>query len=1313
MGLRLKFNLSLNSYNSMKAEDLNFVVTVKILHKETGKPLGDLLVVLLDLDLPGDPENPAAGNPGISSSAAPELVMRYLSGPTADTKNFNRLFSGITDPDGKVSATITLRDFNTGKESEQKPDLLLLVLAPEEPGLDLTNRLLYLSNDFRLNAGSNEAYIVRLNSALLKKKGLDVPHSGTDIPVKERISSFLTGSSEGQQFRSAVLEQERTTAQAKQSELKNFKTQFQELLTPLPINAVGSDFATFVNENEKVIDRLPEHFSRETTRVTSTINTYVTDNKGIEVSFVLNKSDRDTLGFDPAVLNPGPNGPVEADKSFTNIGANETFRPILGKMNAAGADNVVITSNNPILKKCLKKSDDTLCATNDLGITSTDDPGQGTKTPVGFNDLPLPAQTSLNENYGGAGQVAAAFKITDTAGTVSYEVHLVSDLQLHFDSDGINTDSNVPMKPDDIAAYVKKAITDLRSLNSSAKTTAGKPDQASVNDNVDNFSLRKGPAELPSFYDFQVLNIAFGHIWKQLTDDRPAQLAAEVKHMAVGKGFTFLPNYNSASQMLSDFSSVINILSNPPESVISNFDVTYEEWNALDTLAQNKLIEYSTAIDYANKGLIYQPASTELIQQLLITESIARPAGYYNVRKRVADQYVQKLKDQGELMIDYIRNGNGKSFHKILTDLDNALKSNYAFTVFGADETAKAINFGLLNTYRQKWEPVAYQVGNLVKSIPLAPKEERKYSLKTVFTRKRTEKEAQKNNSSLSQEQNTTARAEEEIVAKAQNKTNFTLAAEGGFSKWKVTSSLGLEAAKESSSNRKDFRESILKSTQEFKEERSVEIDTEESYSSEYSETGTITNPNDELAVTYLFYELQKRFKVSEQLYRVRPVILVAQDVPAPNEITESWVIAHDWILNRVILDDSFRPALQFIAQKNVGDDYAIRELRKNLRTQRQLVESLKIELATLNSEADNRYAVLEDTINQRIRQEQNKESDSIWDSVGEFFGASATPTPEAAKAREMAARDAQAYAADKAQKMAQNLQREMNTLQSITATYTKTMRDHLDKLTMVERLLLHIKENIIYYMQAVWEMEPSDQRYMRLMNIDVPQFEMVNMNCTINQQAENDIFKLFRGEDETLHKAWLQPQIEQRPPKPLVEVADLDTILGFRGNYMVFPMKQHNALTELMAMPYVDASFGAMDPDQLSNVSLEDYARYVCCLRKELSEDEFSNLKETLKGWLEMLLEDPLRNGDEIIVPTNSLYIEMLLSANSLLEDFKLFHREWDVYKVQEEVQMQALENLRIARRILEDKLEDPKIDKKVVVKGDVSTSLDVDNNG
>ena len=33
----------------------------------------------------------------------------------------------------------------------------------------------------------------------------------------------------------------------------------------------------------------------------------------------------------------------------------------------------------------------------------------------------------------------------------------------------------------------------------------------------------------------------------------------------------------------------------------------------------------------------------------------------------------------------------------------------------------------------------------------------------------------------------------------------------------------------------------------------------------------------------------------------------------------------------------------------------------------------------------------------------------------------------------------------------------------------------------------MHVKENILYYMQAIWSHEPPDQRFFRLYNIDVP----------------------------------------------------------------------------------------------------------------------------------------------------------------------------------------------------------------------------------
>ena len=301
-----------------------------------------------------------------------------------------------------------------------------------------------------------------------------------------------------------------------------------------------------------------------------------------------------------------------------------------------------------------------------------------------------------------------------------------------------------------------------------------------------------------------MLNVAFGHIWQQLIDDTPSQLAAELKEIAANRGYDLEPNHKIVKAVVADFKFMPKVLSNPPQEVISNFDITHEEWYALELDSQNKLKDICIAINKANAGLIFLPEETHVGNfgwgNIL---SSTTPEGYKRVSTTAAQQYIQDLKAQGELIIDYMRNSSSKAFHKILTDLDKALKSNHSFNIFGADDSAKAINFGLLNTYRQKWEPVAYQVGNLVKSIPLSPKEEKKYSLKTTFNRKRTEKEAKKNNTSLTQEQNTTSRAEEEIVAKANNKSDFKLGAEGSYGSVKVTSSLGLEAAKESSQNKK------------------------------------------------------------------------------------------------------------------------------------------------------------------------------------------------------------------------------------------------------------------------------------------------------------------------------------------------------------------------------------------------------------------------------------------------------------------------------------------------------------------------------
>jgi len=79
--------------------------------------------------------------------------------------------------------------------------------------------------------------------------------------------------------------------------------------------------------------------------------------------------------------------------------------------------------------------------------------------------------------------------------------------------------------------------------------------------------------------------------------------------------------------------------------------------------------------------------------------------------------------------------------------------------------------------------------------------------------------------------------------------------------------------------------------------------------------------------------------------------------------------------------------------------------LRKNLRQLRNLVETLRIEYAIASQEAESRYRALEAAITKRIGEEEADATDGWFSDVGDFFGGGGQ-SPEAAKTRELAAKD-------------------------------------------------------------------------------------------------------------------------------------------------------------------------------------------------------------------------------------------------------------------------------------------------------------------
>jgi hypothetical protein len=277
-------------------------------------------------------------------------------------------------------------------------------------------------------------------------------------------------------------------------------------------------------------------------------------------------------------------------------------------------------------------------------------------------------------------------------------------------------------------------------------------------------------------------------------------------------------------------------------------------------------------------------------------------------------------------------------------------------------------------------------------------------------------------------------------------------------------------------------------------------------------------------------------------------------------------------------------------------------------------------------------------------------------------------------------------------------LDREVMTLTAITETYTKNLSEHLNRRAQISRLLVHVKTNILYYMQAIWSHEVPDQRFFRLHEVQVPRLKGQK---TYTLVADPDAIPgppYWQQPLKIEMHCHIEPELVESDN--LAEVADLDNLLGFKGNYMLFPLRKSNDVTDFLTLPYVDPFTGLRDPDPLGGWTLSEFAKYLCCLKERLPKPELDRMLPGLVQAYQQLLTHG-GNEDEIIVPTGSLFIEALPGAHPILEDFKLMHRAIDVKKVQAEVRGMEFENLRFAARLVQGERDDPTIEKKIIVEG------------
>ena len=725
--------------------------------------------------------------------------------------------------------------------------------------------------------------------------------------------------------------------------------------------------------------------------------------------------------------------------------------------------------------------------------------------------------------------------------------------------------------------------------------------------------------------------------------------------------------------------------------------------------------------------------SLNLTAELLFGQFNSRPplnptAIWYLERIRIYEAEADRIVSHArQIIIDRERGRTFRPSHEIITRLRNARSSSYPFRHFAASNTQRSVNFGIMVTYRQLWTPVSYQVGDLVSTIPLGPNETRKYSKKEVQKRRRLEKELESNLSNSKFDTETKSRAEAEIIAKATGKTSFGNTSKGSFeygieggmkAGGESTTSFKTDAERHSQDVKKNMRESVVKAAEERKMETKMEVETEETFESEFTESGELKNPNDEITCTFLLYELQRRYRINEKLHRLQSVVLVAQEMPKASEIDPVWLIKHDWILNRVLLDDSFKPALTYVSTTLVSEQVTLNHMRRALLDQQALVEQIKEDLADRRSSAGLRYAALERQIERSAQDAEDSGGilDKVSDIVsgggllGGILGGGDEGEDNSAKIREDAARDAWEREYKEEQAFRNRLGGAQSTLATMRDDFNKRLSTHLAEVTQVERLATHIYQNIMYYMQAIWSHEPDDQRFLRLRDVPIPNLKphkpRRKYSFPANFTTNAITFDPDRivGLDTEYGMAEIPPQPEHIPTLPLAQVGDLSNPLGFMGNYIILPMYETNALTDFMMDPYViyaEGEYGINDPDPAGNISLNEFSDYVCCLKNKLTTERFDELAPSLRDTLRKLLQRSVRENEEIIVGTGNLYIEALPGAHSIMEQFKHLHRQIDVKAAQEELRTTAIDNIRRAQRILNKNLEDPDIKAKYVFEG------------
>lgn len=1293
-------------------------VSGRIVRADNGFGIPNLKIAIFDIDTVDGPEIGAAS--GVHS---PELFSTILSaiygrsnkesiGVRGDAPAGDRIGSVLTKQDGSFELEFADEAFQQGNDKgERRPDLFVLVIGPDKStvvngtglGQPESQRIVHLTMYPRWNAGRQETFFVEIPTELFSKAGLN------DLEEQEDTRSPAQ-----------VLLEEHEKAEKERAELAGVREKIAERRT------------------EELVDE-----QKKSNEVT----------KRLIASSRLSVTRPNFLGADISMSQR----PKLRDEAINSAIANGLDR--LGNIGVKDNAGITVPHVRPLF------------IPEDL-LRPKLPPGVDLSAPQSY---PVTVDTvcgMINLSSGGRSLVR----------TRSIKDSLTNALDENGGEDEKISDTNPPIElvPTEgeaanltaqqrIQQIVEEQIRDV-AISQPADPTMPASTLARLHADLDNAVIAPGPADTTSFHDFHTLQIAFEDVWSESLSGQYRSIVSSLYNATVRDNQSFqdtppvdpvLLEETDSIESLIDFATTTDTALN--EVLTSSIDAPSKHlfflipdimsfWPQLSPnqrLEADRLAVRSYAKDFhwtvlekefkgtppeqrrrferhltADEAHGYDESLPDWENEGFINKVDELVAARIDEIQLYLDANLQALNNNGD---DEPKTRIGSRLRRLLDDFSKISVENYRFEHF---ETG-SINFGIISTYRQTWEPGNYQVGSLVKTIPLAPGEERSFTVKKSRRTSRVREEAEKNARSRSSEANRTARLEDEIVERAEQSNSFSNTTEASF-KFKSfadvrnTTSFQDDQKRHSQETKRGFREAILKSAQEVKSETSFEVKFTEEFSFEETENGTLKNPNNEVTVTYLLYELERQYKISEKIHALTPVIMVAQEMPKPDDITEAWLLRYDWILKRALLDESFRPAIGLLRENFVANEVSIAVKKANWETQIAIVSALRGETSELLSEKKRLQEAL-------ITAEYNEDRAEAASSGGGLFHRLAkaiTPfdplgaAEGLAEAKATRAKSLLEVAEKEFTTAAEKLANAREALNSAAREYSEAVEGITQRRTLIDQLRIHVKDNILYYMQAIWSYEPEDQRYFRLYRNPVLFPQATRTELTVRAATSDDVDSVYlpgvphpNVVVEGLSPPEWNPEADDQDwhNRPLHEVADIDNPVGFKGNYMMFPLKECCVITDFMMAEFVDGYFGIRDPDALSEFTNEELAEQRRKLEREADGlravpggENLANKKQAEADLVQAIigkrLDSTYRDVDEIALPTGQLYMEALIGSNTLLEPFKLAHRGYDALSAREELRRKGLENLRYAQRMVGDNpdLDDPEVEKYIKVDGD-----------